>query len=712
MDAKLTRVVVSGVTAVALAATAAVGALATVMDAGARNGSLVQVGPIAEHGFPAWYRDSNGVRLEACTTTDDPLCPVLTDELPNPDEPASYPGNFPGEFFYQLAGAELTVQGVDLRIGMDLEGAWAAEEVRPGDQMVFGRVRIRAKDAPDGVTWRVTHPYGVDQFTTSGGTGINMTEDIGITPGAFGGALKSRVGPFLKWDPAIAPSAPTGYTGDPGVDHPVVGSPYGTNYVKVEQVDANGNRTEIARTDLFSVQGRYATNSGVDIDKAVYRTGTDGHGFVEVYASSEVGQSIVVNANEALGTATTPLRGQEGRYYARIVTTGNIAPGMKLQVSNVSDKPVTTKTVEMTDDVTVSQATYDADANELHVSATSSDALVDADVPALTVPGFGDLANGTATFADVVAPPASVTVKSTRGGSTPTSLSTSGAGFVAGLPVAAFVAADHAQVGQPVPLDGTASTGDITSYEWQVSGPGSNAVAGQGSSQASFTPVAEGEYTITLKVTGPGGTSLPMSRTLTVTPPVGVQASAGPDQTVQRGLRVTLNASASSGQTSLRWTQVSGPAATLSSTTVASPTFTYPLMKLPVGPAGKVNTGYVVDNAPLVFRVTATAANGATSTDEVTVAPSAETFTGLTARYRTRGEWRVSGTSSIKAAQKVVMVLGSNPAGAYIGEGSTDATGAFSFKGGATPLPPAGTTTVTFVSATGGSQVATLQVTN
>jgi hypothetical protein len=712
MNVRLTRVVVSGVTAVALAATAAIGALATVMDAGTRNGSLVQVGPIAEHGFPAWYRDSNGVRLEACTTLDDPLCSTLPDEVPNPDEPVSYPGNFPGEFFYQLAGADLTVQGADLRVVMDLEGAWAAEEVRPGDQMVFGRIRIRAKDAPDGVTWRITHPYGVDQFTTSGGSGINMTEDIGITPGAFGGALKSRIGPFLKWNPAIAPAAPAGYTGDPGVDHQVVGSPYNTNYVKVEQVDASGNRTEIARTDLFSVQGRYASNSGVDVDKAVYRSGTDGKGFVEVYASSEVGQSIVVDANPALHSATTPLRGQDGRYYARIATTGNVAPGTKISVSNISDKPVTTKAVELSDDVTVSQAAYDADRNELRVSATSSDALVDADVPALTVPGFGALTNGTATFGDVLAPPASVTVTSTRGGSTPSALSTSGAGFVAGLPVAGFVATDQAQVGQPVALDGTASTGDITSYDWQVSGPGSTTVTGQGGAQATFTPSATGTYTITLKVTGPGGTSLPMSRTLTVTAPVGVRANAGPDQTVQRGLRVTLNASASSGQTSLRWTQVSGPTATLSSATATSPTFTYPLMKLPVGPTAHVNTGYAVDNAPLVFRVTATAANGTTATDEVTVAPLAETFTGLTARYRTRGEWRVSGTSSIKAAQKVVMVLGSSPAGAYIGEGSTDATGAFSFKGGGTPLPAAGTSTVTFVSATGGSQVATLQVTN
>src|SRR5919112_6674182 len=51
-----------------------------------RTGRLTEVGPtVAENGFPAWYRDSNGVRLEACTTLDDPLCTMPAAEVPNPD---------------------------------------------------------------------------------------------------------------------------------------------------------------------------------------------------------------------------------------------------------------------------------------------------------------------------------------------------------------------------------------------------------------------------------------------------------------------------------------------------------------------------------------------------------------------------------------------------------------------------------------------------
>ena len=192
-----------GVTVALIAPFAGTAVAVVVPPAGPRTGKLVQVGPIADHGFPSWYRDSRNVRLEPCLTLDDPLCPVLADEVPDPDAPISYPDNFPGEFFYQLAGASLTLtNGVQADIGMDLEGAWATEEVVEGDQMVFGRVRIRF-DAPAGERYRITHPYGIDDIVATD-RGINMTEDIGAAAGAFGLAMNSRIGPFLAWDPAVA----------------------------------------------------------------------------------------------------------------------------------------------------------------------------------------------------------------------------------------------------------------------------------------------------------------------------------------------------------------------------------------------------------------------------------------------------------------------------------------------------------------------------
>ena len=84
-----------------------------------------------------------------------------------------------------------------------LEAAFANGGPAVGDQISFGRVRIRVENLVPGATYRVTHPYGVDVFQADEATrSINFTEDIGIgAPGDFQGALNSRIGPFLTWDP-------------------------------------------------------------------------------------------------------------------------------------------------------------------------------------------------------------------------------------------------------------------------------------------------------------------------------------------------------------------------------------------------------------------------------------------------------------------------------------------------------------------------------
>ncbi len=194
----------------------------------------------------------------------------------------------------------------NLLVETNLEGAFATGTPAAGDQIVFARVRIKDVDVPAGTTWRITHPYGVDVLTADAKKGINSTVDIGVAPGQFSGALAGRVGPFLKWNPADAPAAPAGYIGDPGVLHTVTGSPYGTNYIKVEQKNPDGSWSPVGQwDDQFSLQGRLAVNGGVDVDAATF-TGDDNGGYVDVYASSDAGQSIVVSANATLGTARGP----------------------------------------------------------------------------------------------------------------------------------------------------------------------------------------------------------------------------------------------------------------------------------------------------------------------------------------------------------------------------------------------------------------------
>ena len=85
-------------------------------------------------------------------------------------------------------------------------------------------------------------------------------------------------------------------------------------------------------------------------------------------------------------------------------------------------------------------------------------------------------------------------------------------------------------------------------------------------------------------------------------------AAAGPDQSVVELINVTLNASASSDPdgsiSGYQWTQVGGPAVTLSNATAAVATFVAP----------DVNMG-----TSLIFAVVVTDNRGATSTDQITV---------------------------------------------------------------------------------------------
>lgn len=697
-----------------------------------RSGRLTEVGPTAEHGFPAWYRDSNGVRLEACTTLDDPLCSTLPDEVPNPDAPVSYPDNFPGEFFYQLAGAEVTGGGVDMTVGMDLEGAWAAEEVVEGDQMVFGRVRIRDKGIADG-EYRVTHPYGVDVFDVQG-DGINYTQDIGTTPGVFGQALASRIGPFLTWDPAVAPAAPAGYVGDPGVPHRVVGSPYGTNYVSVERRGSDGSWTELARTDLFSVQGRKATNAGVDARAATYSVGADGHGFVDVYAGSDAGQSLHV-LDAGLGFVETRMEGDRGVYYGRYGIDRS-PDGRSLTLANVGDRPVAQKQVRLTDVVTVTRATYDADADLLTVQASSSDQ--DSSPGRLSVMGQ-PLEDGMAQVS-TVAPTPTVTVTSDKGGSSTVPVSAVGDGFEADAPVAAaFASPTDAAPGQRVTLTGTGSTGTISSYAWRqvpalatedvevtlpdgsvgtepstVEVPVTDAnrvtLTGADASVATFTAPTgyAGPLAFELVVSGPAGTSEPVVVQVNVVVPDPTEpapaptADAGPDQGARRGATVRLDGSASTLVDDYAWSQVSGPPVSLTGATTASPSFVMPLMPLPTSTTGP-NPSYTTSSTPVVLRLTVTGQSGQEATDEVTITPAAETLALTAAEFRAGREWRVSGTSSVLAGQRVAVVLGSSLTGQVLGFANVDAVGAWTFRGAGTVTPPAATTTVSAVSAVGGS---------
>lgn len=225
---------------------------AAVTQAVPAQAQLAARGPVsAEHGFPTWFQDGNGVRLELCLDQNG-MCLL---ENPLPGEPISFPDNFGAEAFWFAADSTLEgPNGEEFSLVLATEAAFADEEPVQGDQVAFGRIRVRASGLVPGESYTVTHPYGTNTFVAQDADrNINVTDDHGCfdTPcsAGFDRVLNSKVGPFLKWPSG----APTGYLGDPDVAHVVTGSPSGNNLFRV--VGGGLNLT----TDLFNVSGKLST---------------------------------------------------------------------------------------------------------------------------------------------------------------------------------------------------------------------------------------------------------------------------------------------------------------------------------------------------------------------------------------------------------------------------------------------------------------------
>ncbi|MGN7252264.1 hypothetical protein [Arthrobacter sp. SAFR-014] len=493
---------IAAATAVLLAATGAGASLAATQVTQTNTNKLTAVGPVnTEYGFPSWYEDSNKTRVELCLDAENPLCGFLPGDIPDETAPISFPGNFPEEAFYMLAGSELTLPGGGRAVlVLGLEAAFA-NTVTEGDQVVFGRQRIVVKGAPANSTLTFQHPYGTITIDTDGSGDGKLVEDISPAAGNFTTALKSNIGPFLKWDPATAPAAPEGYLGDPAQDHTVTGSPTGYNKFSV-----NGGGLAL-ETDQFTVQGKISTNQGVNTDSAVLNGN-----MIDVFASSGNGAQLQIDG-QAGAFETTPMLSDPdtGRYYARVQFTGTAPTSVK--VTNIGDKPASSSQINVTkpSGVMVTKAIYDG--TNLIVGATST-----AGYP-LTVTGLGTMeASATGTGAEksfpVKAPPATVTVKTPEGGTatlavtisggaaTPVGLDPvapapdpgpvvdTGTGPIAGetQPAAAVATAASTAItpGGTVQLDGSTSTG-AASYKWLQTGGPKVAVSGDTTAKPTIT---------------------------------------------------------------------------------------------------------------------------------------------------------------------------------------------------------------------------------
>jgi hypothetical protein len=387
------------------------------------NPSLAQVGPVAKNGFPAWYKDAGGTRLEACLDASNPLC--IMGALGQPDQPVTpdnVAGNFPDEFFYQAASSGIDNVGANIgtaakpRFGKalavtSLEGAFATGPPKAGDQMVFARLRLKVTAGLQGGTnYLFEHPYGERTIQTDPNTdNLFVTEDVGLAPGNFTDALKGRIAPFLKWDSNVAPAAPDGYTGDPNVDHritggandyfAIVGPGIGANRlgdgtqdcpdaviakaaaapggaIKGTGPDADGDgNPDIGANDciyqnLFSLMGKQAENAGVDVKTATFSRDTTGNTTVDIQAESDGNQTIVVQDpgpsrhQPSRLFPTTKLVEDRGNYYGHVTmaSTKGFPNGSEkqVQVLNATDgTPQDSKTVAPVDEILNATATFD-----------------------------------------------------------------------------------------------------------------------------------------------------------------------------------------------------------------------------------------------------------------------------------------------------------------------------------------------------------------
>jgi len=415
--------------------------------------------------FPQWYQDTEAVALDLCLskTLSSQVPPAVPPAdmctlLPNPgvfDDalPIVFPTNYPDEGFWFTGDAAIDAttvpdpQGITLTYVSALEAAFGGGVPAPGDQISFARIRIRV-DVPVAGTYTITHPYGVyTQFVaTPGIKAINTTADIGIgAPGDFTGALTGPIGPFLQSvnGPYHETNPDTGvletFIGDPNVStdpefvdalgnpiapllvqgERVTGSPFGTNYVRVQ-----GPGGIDVRTDFFIVSGKLfqaTLPTPLTVERASYSNTLLGNfGFFEtdVFALAPSTATLTFADIALKTTLMDDLDGNSAFYGYDNRTLGVPLSAIDVTAMNPPGNLDTTIPGSLLDLVTINTATYSLSTNELTVEAASSDEI---NTPVLTLEGTGLTGAGAAgvSFPPVLLtiPPATVTVSSANGGS-------------------------------------------------------------------------------------------------------------------------------------------------------------------------------------------------------------------------------------------------------------------------------------------------------
>jgi len=388
------------------------------------------------NGFPTFYQDGSAMALQSCLSAAEfapglPMCvlPIAP--------PFAFPDPFPDEFFYFLADASVPTAFVpagSVRYRAALEGAFA-NAVADGQQITFARIRVRVDVPAPGGNYRVIHPYGVLEFpnVSPGVNGINFTDDVGVggPPPVFTGALSGVIGPFLNQSatpggaalPPIVIAAES-FMGNPNVISKVTGSPFLTNFVRVEGPNVGGPGINFVETSDFNLAGQLFTGAlttPLSVSRATYTRGPlTGH--VDVFATSAPTATVSFTGGSNLPAGPLPIPGNALGFFFTAVQLPNatVLPASIIVTAATVGNVDGVLSAVLTDEVLISQAVFDDVNGSLIIKASSTDKGLTP--PTLTAEGFGTLtpdAAGTLSLVvpGVPAPPPSVTVQSSAGGS-------------------------------------------------------------------------------------------------------------------------------------------------------------------------------------------------------------------------------------------------------------------------------------------------------
>ncbi|QJC79082.1 hypothetical protein [Pseudomonas umsongensis] len=430
----------------------AIALIVSALAQGAAQAALFAVDPgpyLPDNGgFASWYQDSHGRTLDLClskaVSSRVPSAPgaptYMCNLLPAPGvfddtQPVVFPTNFPDEAFWFTGDGAIVdaARGIDLGYVSAVEAAFAAEEPKEGDQVSFARIRIRV-DVPTPGTYVITHPYGVDVFNvdTPGRRAINMTRDIGIgSPKTYDGALKGDIGPFLRSvnGPYTETNPVTGqaeqFVGDPNLSEAFTGSPFNTNYIRIEGPNGLDLRTTVMAisgklstvvrpTPMISERSTYSRKAGESAPVAqqdVFVMAPPPPATVTLDSNSPV-----LNLTEANTT---------GHWYAQSSTNPTLPSSLQVTADNhlaIPSSTPTTLSMPLTDLVVISQAQYSLNSGQLTIVASTSD---ETSPPVLTATSgtgaaigalSGDGAEKILSTGITPIPPAKVTVTSSNGG--------------------------------------------------------------------------------------------------------------------------------------------------------------------------------------------------------------------------------------------------------------------------------------------------------